>query len=124
MMKISFNNHEQMISSVEELGIAIDRFDREQMFELWIFTHDGPSMMMLRNGTNAWLMYLRHNDGDSGFRSSGDSGLTGVAEYTLGNGQADEYPLAWCINVEQCYKAISFFFVNDGEKPSWIKWLE
>jgi hypothetical protein len=94
------------------------------MFELWIFAQDESSMMMLRNGTNAWLMYLRRNDGDSGFRSSGDPGLTGVADYTLSNGQVDEYPLAWCINVEQCYKAISFFYVSDGTKPDWIKWLE
>jgi hypothetical protein len=78
---------------------------------------------MLRNGANAWLMYLRH-EGDSGFTSVGDPTRVGIERYELVNGQADEYPLAWCIDLQQCFNAISYFWVNAGEKPAWIQWHE
>jgi hypothetical protein len=79
--------------------------------------------MMLRNGANAWLMYLRFN-GDSGFVSKGDATKTGDESYTLSNGQVDKYPLSWCIDLEQCYKAIAYFFVNEGAQPVFIAWQE
>ena len=93
------------------------------MLELIASVDDGPSMFMLRNRHAAWLMYLRE-PGDAGFHSSGEPGRVGAAEFTLGNGQVDEYPLTWCIAVEQCYKAIAYFCVNEGEKPGWIAWTE
>lgn len=78
---------------------------------------------MLRNGHWAWLMYMAE-PGDAGFRSEGDASLGGTASYTLSNGQVDEYPLAWCIPVEDCYKAVAYFYVNEGERPGWVKWKE
>jgi len=79
---------------------------------------------MLRNGTNAWLMYLRHHEGDNGFTSQGETGRIGVASYELSNGQVDEYPLSWCIEIEQCYKALAYFFVNEGSKPEWVSGMK
>ena len=78
-------------------------------------------MCMLRNGENAWLIYLRH-EGDSGFNSVGQSDRAGTGNYLLNNGQEDECPLAWCIELERCYKAIAYFCVNNGERPEWIRW--
>ena len=26
------------------------------------------------------------------------------------------------IDVEQCYKALAFFFVNEGAQPDWVSW--
>lgn len=66
-------------------------------------------------------MYLRY-EGDSGFISQGEPSAHGVALYELANGQVDEYPLAWCIDVEQCYKALAYFFVNEGAQPDWVSW--
>ena len=123
LMKIVFNDTAQSLGSIEELSLALDRFDLEPQFELWISAQDGPSMCMLRDGNHAWLMYLRF-DGDSGFVSRGDQDSQGTCSYTLANGQVDEYPLAWCIDIEQCYKAITYFFVNDGAKPNFVPWQD
>lgn len=76
---------------------------------------------MLRNGKHAWLMYLRY-EGDSVFVSQGDLSAQGVAAYELANGQIDEYPLAWCIKVEWCYRILVYFYVNDGAQPDWVSW--
>jgi len=122
-MELTFNGRREAISSIEELGLALDRFDEEPQFELWASVPAGPVMCMLRNTGNAWLMYLRH-EGDSGFNSVGQSSGVGAAAYTLSNGQVDEHPLSWCIEVEQCYKAIAYFFVNHGAKPGWVTWHE
>jgi hypothetical protein len=69
-------------------------------------------------------MYLRHNDGDSGFTSQGEADRAGMVSYKLGSGQVDEYPLSWCIDLEQCYKALVYFFVNEGSSPERISWHE
>jgi hypothetical protein len=122
-MKVTFNGAEQLFGSVEALGHALDRFDLEPQFELWISVGDGPSMAMLRNSEHAWLMYLRFN-GDSGFVSRGTQSNPGTCRYTLSNGEVGEYPIAWCIDIEQCYKAIAYFFVNEGAQPQFVSWQQ
>lgn len=121
--QIIFNGQAEEIESLEDLGEALDRFDQCQQFELVCTVTNGPSLFMLRNGGLAWVMYLRYA-GDAGFHSQGDSNNTGSATFRLSNGQVDEYPISWCIEVEQCYKVLSYFFVNDGGIPSWVKWCE
>ena len=123
MVELTFNGRRLEVPSIEGLGAELERIDVEPRFELWISMEDGPSMCMLRNGSNAWLMYLREA-GDSGFRSSGDPIRPGLERFWLGNGQVDEYPLSWCIDVERCYKAVAYFFVNDGARPDWIVWSD
>lgn len=121
MVTIVFNNKPELIESVDEFGRALKRFDRTLKFELWLLVEGGPSICMLRNCKHAWLMYLRF-DGDSGFVSQGELGAPGVASYELANGQTDEYPLAWCIDVEQCYRTMTYFFANEGAQPNCIFW--
>ena len=116
------NDRELDVTTVEKLGAALDVVDGDEAFELWASVPTGRAMSMLRNGSSAWLMYLRE-PGDSGLRSSGDESRQGVAAYRLSNGQVDEYPLSWCIDVEQCYKAIAYFCVNEGAKPAWVDWI-
>jgi hypothetical protein len=111
------------IATVEDLGGAINGFDQENQFEIWVNVQDGPSMCMLRSCNDAILMYLRE-DGDSGFTSRGNPDQVGNTTYKLSNGQLDDYPESWSIDVEQCYKALSFFFVNSGAKPDWVRWHE
>lgn len=121
MASVTFNGESHSISSIEEFGVALNDFNATEQFEIWVSVQGGPSMCMLRNGQNAWLMYLRF-EGDSGFVSQAPLTKPGAASYVLANGQVDEYPLAWCINIEQCYKAMAYFFVNDGAMPSWVSW--
>lgn len=120
-MKITFNGSNLWIGSVEELNNALDCLDREAQFEFWIRAEAGPSMCMLRNGERGWLMYL-HICGDGGLVTKGDQGEQGTYTYKLSNGQIDEYPLSWCINLEQCYKAIAHFFVNNGARYDAVTW--
>ena len=122
MIELRLNNRQLDVTTVEQLGAALDVADGEEVFELWASVPEGPKMSMLRNGSNAWLMYLRE-PGDSGFRSSGDATRDGDASYRLSNGQLDEFPLSWCVDVEQCYKAIAYFCVNEGARPKWVAWV-
>jgi hypothetical protein len=122
-VQLELNGRVLDASSVSRMGQALDEADAHAIFELVASVPDGPSMFMLRSGADAWLMYLRE-PGDAGFHSSGEADRAGVASYTLSNGQEDEYPLAWCIDVEQCYRAIAYFCVNEGAKPGWVDWIE
>lgn len=78
-------------------------------------------LSMLRDGANAFLMYLRA-EGDAGFTSRGASGRSGTAAFRLGNGQQDEYPLSWCVGIDEYYKALVHFFSHNGDRPDFILW--
>ena len=121
MIAISFNGQPQDIQSIEALGVALNDFDEQEQFELWVSVESGPSLCMLRDGGNAFLMYLRFS-GDQGVVSLGDHTAKGTVRYMLANGQLDESPASWCIEKEQCYKAIVYVYVNEGLKPEWITW--
>ena len=121
MIEVTFNGHTRHCESIEAFGLELDGFDAEPAFEPWLSVPKGPSMTMLRHGPNAFLMYLRF-PGDSGFTSRASLAKPGTASVRLSNGQEDEYPLSWCIGIEQCYKALAYFFVNNGGKPDWVQW--
>jgi hypothetical protein len=120
-MEVTFNGAPQEFFSYEEFSVEFAQLDKLEMFELVIAQKVGPSMTMLRNREYAWLMYL-DVPGDSGFVSNGDQQLVGSCSYKLSNGQLDEYPLKWCIDIALCWKAIEYFFVNDGAKPPFVHW--
>lgn len=121
-MNIRFNGTDLWINSVEALSSVLDGYSSEPQFELWISMPDeGPTLSMLRNGDHAWLMYLSFH-GDSGVVTKGDESKQGSCTYTLSNSQIDEYPLSWCIDLKQCYKAFEYFFVNGGARDDRIGW--
>jgi len=123
LVSVLFNDLKQSIETLDEFDEGLDRFDERSNFELWLFVEDGPSICMLRNGEHAFLMYLRHSE-DEGFVSNGTALSSTTVKYQLGNGQIDEHPVSWCIDLEQCYKALAYFFVNEGLRPEWITWRE
>ena len=118
-----FQGAEIPMESIESFGQRLDEFDTTAQFELWLRSTEGPRVCMLRNEEDAWLLYLRH-EGDSGYTTSGDPQRTDFVSYRLSNRQVDEYPGKWCIPVEDCYKALAYFYVNEGAKPDWISWQE
>ena len=120
-IEITLNGADKKINSTEELGELLDRLDQEPQFEFWISAERGPSMCMLRNREHGYLMYL-HFNGDSGLVTKGDQGRPGTCSYELSNGQIDELPLSWCIDLEQCFRAIAYFFVNDGARYDIVTW--
>jgi hypothetical protein len=121
MMTLSLNGTSVEIDSIEQLAPWLDGADSQERFELWVSAGDGPSLCMMRSGRAAFLMFLRY-PGDAGLVSTGDPEAEGVAEFLLSNGQLEEYPRAWCVDVAQCYKAISDFVVKDGERSDGVLW--
>jgi hypothetical protein len=121
MIEVTINSEPVEIASIEELDAALVRSEQQPYAEIWISLPNGPRMAMLRTEDHAWLMYLRFN-GDAGFVSQGDLTKAGTASYTLANGQVDEYPLSWCIDLQRCYQALMYFFVNSGAQPDWVTW--
>jgi hypothetical protein len=120
---VRFQGVERQIQSIEEFGKALDEFDKKDSFELWLDVAGGPGMCMRRHFAAAWLLYLEH-ECDAGCTSIGNPEAAGLVEYRLNNGQVDEYSIAWCLDVEECYKAMAYFYVNEGLRPNWIKWRE
>jgi len=68
VVEVTFNRQTKHCESIEAFGLELDGFDGEPTFELWLKVPNGASMSMVRNGPNAFLMYLRF-PGDSGFTS-------------------------------------------------------
>ena len=120
VIEVTFNGQTRHCETIEAFGLELDGFDAEPAFELWLGVPNGASMTMLRNGPNALLVYLPF-PGNSGFTSRASLAKPGTASFRLSNGQ-EEYPLSWCIDIEQCYKALAYFFVNNGGKPDCVQW--
>jgi hypothetical protein len=123
VIEVTFNDLSKACRSVRALKQLLERFDQEDMFELWLKTKHGPMISMLRNRANAFLMYLRA-EGDSGFTSRGANGNVGSASFRLSNGEEHQYPLSWCIGTSQCYEALIEFFSQNGNKPDSVIWHE
>lgn len=101
----------------------MDIWSQNHFKEIWVYSEDEQSMCALINGDYGWLMYLRE-EGDAGF-SSRNPDYTGsddeTMEFTLSNGQVDEYPLAWVLPVEIVNKALEYFEKNH-KLPDFITW--
>jgi hypothetical protein len=122
-MDVSIGAEARQVASSGALSDLLIELDHNASFEFWIYAPAGPSMCLLRSGPRAWLMYLRF-EGDSGFTSIGEDQTTDMAQFTLSNGQVDEYPMAWCIQLPLALKAIQQFFATDGAQPAVIAWAE
>ena len=120
MIQLTLNDLRLESGDLEALDASLKGAMVESEFELWASVQSGPAMSMLRNGADAWLMYLRWS-GDSGFRSVGPE-RSGVASYTLSNGQTDESPRSWCIDLESCLEAFRAFHRHNGARPESITW--
>jgi hypothetical protein len=101
----------------------------------------GPTLFALLNGCIGWLMYLRHDDGDSGFRShnaafDGSDPAPGrpafvsrfngeavaVIEYRLSNGQVDQYPASWALPEQEIMRALEYFVEHRGGRAPFVRW--
>ncbi|MED5596228.1 Imm1 family immunity protein [Janthinobacterium sp. P210006] len=124
-MELNLHGEARAIDSIVALEQALQQARALAQCELWLTqatdAEQGPALCMLRNGGNAWLMYLSGQD-DLSFHSLGDEEADGACSYLLTNGQVDEYPEAWCIDVEQCQRAFLAFFKTGGAQPAVIAW--
>lgn len=121
-MEMDLNGQSVAATTPAQVDAALARANTLPAFELWATAPTGATLCMLRNGVHAWLMYIPV-EGDAGVRSCGDATRIGSADYVLGNGQVDTYPLSWCVAVEQCFSAVSTFLHSGGDRPEGIVWL-
>ena len=122
MIELSLNDRRMDATTEEAFDASLGSAMAESAFELWVSVPDGPAMCMLRNGADAWLMYLRW-PADAGFRSVGVE-RSGTASYALSNAQVDEYPLSWCVDVQSCFDAFRSFHRHQGVRPKCIDWTD
>ncbi|MDI3293742.1 Imm1 family immunity protein [Janthinobacterium tructae] len=124
-MELNLHGESRVVDGIVALEQALLDARALAQCELWLTlaedAEQGPALCMLRNGGNAWLMYLSGQD-DLSFHSLGDEEADGVCSYLLSNGQVDEYPEAWCVAVEQCQRAFVAFFRTGGARPAGIAW--
>ncbi|MGK5031607.1 Imm1 family immunity protein [Janthinobacterium sp. MDT1-19] len=124
-MELNLHGESRVIDSLLALEQALQEARALAQCELWLTNaseaEQGPALCMLRNGGNAWLMYLSGQD-DSSFHTLGDEEADGACSYLLANGQVDEYPEAWCVEVEHCQRAFVAFFRTGGAQPAAIAW--
>jgi hypothetical protein len=95
----------------------------------------------LLNTNVGWLMYLRHDQGDSGFSSrnpmfdESDATLSGLAfdgrfgrdrvpviTYRLSNGQKDDFPASWALPEPDIMRALEYFVEHDGRRSPFVRW--
>ena len=124
-MELNLHGEPRVVDSVPALEQTLLDARALAQCELWLTmaaeAEQGPALCLLRNGGNAWLMYLSGQD-DLSFHSLGDEEADGVCSYLLSNGQVDEYPEGWCVEVEQCQRAFVAFFKTGGTRPAAIAW--
>jgi len=125
MMQLNLHGQEHGIASTGELEQLLAQAGSLAQCELWLTMpntpEEGPALCMLRNGANAWLMYLSPQD-DASCHSLGDDEEPDECSYLLANGQVDFYPQAWCISVALCHQAMREFFTFGGRRPEAVAW--
>ena len=124
-MELNLHGDARAVDSIAALEQALTDARALAQCELWLTlatdAEQGPALCLLRNGGNAWLMYLSGQD-DLSFHSLGDEEEPGECSYLLSNGQVDVYPEAWCVEVGQCERAFLAFFRTGGARPAAIAW--
>ena len=124
-MALNLHGEARAVDSIVALEQMLQEARTLAQCELWLTratdAEQGPALCMLRNGGNAWLMYLSGQD-DLSLHSLGDEEAEGTCSYLLSNGQVDEYPEAWCVEVEQCQRALLAYFRTGGARPAGVAW--
>lgn len=123
-MHVTVNERCYEGESIEGFGYLLNEIDGLINAEVWLASLNGKTILFLKSAKNALLVYFTDKD-DDGVHSIGDENRQGKFQIQLPHDNiSDEYPLSWCIDLESAYKALSYFFVNDGEKSPYINWEE
>jgi hypothetical protein len=91
--------------------------------EIWVRQGEYPALCALVNGNVGLLMYVRRY-GDAGFSSRNPELATEEASvsFVLGNGQEDEYPVAWTYPATKIFEALEVFASTQRVPPD-IEWF-
>jgi hypothetical protein len=112
------------VRSLGDLRAILSQTASAERQELWLVSRGGPRMCMLRNRDRALLLFQRHGS-DTAFTTRARDEVAGpkVVEFTLANGQRDEYPAAWTVDVERAREALEYFFETRAMAP-FLAWGE
>ena len=141
LMELTVNGHASRIASVADLGRNLAPVASQRFREIWLsMDAGGPSLCALMNTNVGWLMYLRHDDGDTGFSSRnpmynesdtlGGLAIDGryrrehvpVIAYRLSNGQEDEFPASWALPESDIMRALEYFVQQQGRRSPFVRW--
>ena len=121
-MSINLSINDQCHTDVT-LEILKQLIDSSTHFcEIWLNIENGPAICCLKNGEDAFLMYLREV-GDSGFYVLSERADDVKLEFELSNGQVDSYPADMTVSFNLAKKALKYFYVCQGMLPE-IQWVE
>jgi len=95
------------------------------------------------NTNVGWLMYLRHDQGDSGFTSRNpmydESDTLGglafdgrygtekhvpVITYRWSNGMEEEFPASWALPESDIVRALVYFVEHEGRRSPFVQWYD
>ena len=130
------------IASVDELRQALAPFASQRFREIWVsIDSGGPSLCAHMNTNVGWLMYLRHDQGDSGFTSRNptydESDTLGglafdgrygtekhvpVITYRWSNGMEEEFPASWALPESDIVRALEYFVEHEGRRSPFVQW--
>ena len=136
LMDLKVNGHASRIASVADLRRNLAPFASQQFREIWVSVDPGgPSLCALMNTNVGWLMYLRHNEGDTGFTSRNptydESDTLGglafdgrygtekhvpVITYRWSNGMEEEFPASWALPESDVMRAPEYFVQHEGRR--------
>ncbi len=121
-MNLTIGNKDYGKVTVDYLAQML-RSITEQYSEIWLTHADGPSLCCLKNGNDAFLMYLRF-EGDSGYVSfSPERSQTDFIDFILANGQKDSYPKAQAVSYDEATSACEkFWFTKEMDRR--LQWLQ
>jgi hypothetical protein len=112
------------IGSLKELRAILFPTGAAAGQELWLVHPNGSRICMLRNRGRALLMF-QDDDDETGLlaRARDETPAAGTVEFTLANGQRDEYPAAWTVSAEQAAAALEHFFATAAMTP-FLEWSD
>jgi ribosomal protein L7/L12 len=138
---LNANDHASRIASMADLRRNLAPFASRQFREIWVSVDPGgPSLCALMNTNVGWLMYLRHNEGDTGFSSRNptydESDTLGglafdgrygrehlpVITYRWSNGMEEEFPASWALPESDITRALEYFVEHEGRRPPFVQW--
>ncbi len=110
--------------SIESLYQEVATAQASGCDELIYSLPTGETLFVFVNGNRAWLLYLRHQYGDTGF-SIRNPKYKGPAEATLdfrlGEGEVEYYPYSWTVLLASALGAVQYFLTEGGMAP-WLSW--
>jgi hypothetical protein len=122
-VNVDIDERAVVVRDADALDQILAKLPRAEHRQVCLYRPSGEVLCAQLNAERGWLMYLLF-PGDAGFSSRNpayDGPPDAKYDFTLPNGQGDEYPACYWLPYRQVYRAILYFYVHGGLAP-WITW--